>query len=167
MPLLLHTPSLDGDCSECHGRRAFIRDAIGVAASLAGLSMFAPFAELAAIEPRVVGGVRYHIPAADGASIDKKNDIILCRRNGEVYAFALACPHQRAALKALPDSEGFQCPRHKSRFQTDGTLISGRAKRNMDRLPIARDGDEVVVDPDVAYASDKDAERWAAAVVKL
>ncbi len=35
----------------------------------------------------------------------------------------------------------------------------------MDRLPITRDGDEIVVDPDVAYESDRQPDQWKAAVV--
>jgi prepilin-type processing-associated H-X9-DG protein len=31
--------------------------------------------------------VKYALPAADGVSIDKVNEVILCRSGGEVYAF--------------------------------------------------------------------------------
>jgi hypothetical protein len=37
--------------------------------------------------------VTYPIPASDGATIDKDNDVILARYQGKVYAFGLACPH--------------------------------------------------------------------------
>ena len=155
-------------CSGCMGRRTFLLDAVGAAMALGGLTSFTAVRELEALEPRVGRGpVRYPLPAADGVSIDKKNDTILSRFQGEVIAFSLACPHQNTELRALPGAKGFQCPKHKSRYQPDGTFISGRATRNMDRLPISRDGDALVVDPDVAYRSDKDAAKWAAAVVKL
>ncbi len=135
---------------------------------MAGLSVLSPVSTLAALEPRTArGAVRYPIPAADGVSIDKTNEVILCRSAGEVFAFSLSCPHQNTALRALPGTAGFQCPRHKSRYQPNGTFISGRATRNMDRLPIVRDGDVLVVDPDVAYESDSEAAKWAAAHVKL
>lgn len=155
-------------CSSCSGRRTFLLDAVGVAMAFAGLTSLTAVRALEALEPRIGRGpVRYPIPAADGVSIDKKNDTILCRVHGDVIAFSLACPHQNTTLRALPGSKGFQCPKHKSRYQPDGTFISGRATRNMDRLPISRDGDTVVVDPDVAYRSDKEAAKWAAAVVKV
>lgn len=155
-------------CSACMGRRTFLADALSGAMALAGLSMLSAVRELEALEPRVGrGAVRYAIPASDGVSIDKKNDTILCRFQGQVIAFSLACPHQNTELRALPGTKGFQCPKHKSRYEADGTFISGRATRNMDRLPISRDGDAVVVNPDVAYRSDSDAAKWAAAVVKL
>jgi nitrite reductase/ring-hydroxylating ferredoxin subunit len=163
-----HGESTPAGCTECTGRRTFLLDAIGAAMALAGVSMMSAVGELHALEPRVArGAVRYPIPTADGVQIDKKNDTILCRVQSRVIAFSLACPHQNTELRAMPGSKGFQCPKHKSRYQPDGTFISGRATRNMDRLPISRDGDAIVVDPDVAYRSDKDAAKWAAAVVKL
>ena len=59
----------------------------------------------------------------------------------------------------------FQCPRHESQYQPDGTFIQGRATRNMDRLQISREGTLIVVDPDVAFESDVDPAKWAAAVL--
>ena len=161
------THPTDDGCRDCAGRRAFLRDAVGAAVALVGLPLLSPVSELSALARDDRGEVRYPLPSADGVSIDRKHEVILCRAGSEVFAFALACPHQSARLNALPGAEGFQCPRHKSRFEANGTLVSGRAKRNMDRLPIQRVGAEVVVDPEVAYESDKDPERWAAAVVTL
>jgi Rieske Fe-S protein len=113
------------------------------------------------------GLVKYPLPAADGVSIDSSNEVILCRSGAEVYAFALSCPHQNTALRTMPKNGGFQCARHKSKYLPNGTFVSGRATRNMDRLHIAREGNLIVVDPDIAYESDSDAARWAAAVVTL
>ena len=155
-------------CSGCSGRRAFLRTALTGAASIAALSALAPVYTIAALAPRVAGGsVRYALPATDGVSIDSANDVILCRSNGEVYAFALSCPHQSTALKAMPKNAGFQCSRHKSKYLPNGTFVSGRATRNMDRLQIARDGAQIVVDPDIALESDIDPAKWAAAFVRV
>lgn len=109
----------------------------------------------------------YPIPATDGTTIDKDNQVILVRFEQKAYAFNLSCPHQNTALKWLRDGGRFQCPKHKSRYQPDGVFISGRATRNMDRLAVRRDGDTIVVDVDKLYRSDQNAADWAAAVVAL
>ena len=161
-------PATPSACAgECFGRRAFLRDALSAAAVLAGISTLAPFSTLTALEVAPNGTIRYPIPAADGVSIDSKNEVIIARSKGDVFAFALACPHQNTALRALSGDKGFQCPRHKSRYQPDGTFINGKATRNMDRLQITRDGNDVVVDPDVFFESDKEPAKWAAAMVKI
>lgn len=155
------------DCSSCTARRDFLRTAV-TATVLASLSSLGPVQILAALEPRRAGGtVKYPLPPTDGVSIDSANEVILCRNAGDVYAFALSCPHQNTALRALPKNGGFQCPRHKSKYQPNGTFISGRATRNMDRLQISKEGALIVVDPDVAFESDVDPAKWAAAVVKV
>ena len=155
-------------CADCFGRRAFLRETLTVAAALAGLSTLGPIHELSAMEPRRAGGtVKYPIPATDSVSIDSTNEVIVARSAGEVFAFALSCPHQNTALRSLPGTAGFQCSRHKSRYQPNGTFISGKATRNMDRLQITRDGTNVVVDPNVAFLSDEEPDKWAAAKVKL
>ncbi len=155
-------------CTGCSGRRDFLRTALTGAASIVTLSALGPVSAIAAIAPRNAGGtVRYVMPAADGVSIDSTNEVILCRSNGEVFAFALSCPHQNTALKTMPKNAGFQCPRHKSKYLPNGTFVSGRATRNMDRLQITRDGAQIVVDPDIAFESDVDPAKWAAALVKV
>ena len=144
-----------------------MRDAISAAVALVGLSTLAPLHELSALSVGVTGTVRYPIPAADGVSIDKKNEVILARSKGEVFAFALSCPHQNTALRASGKNGGFQCPRHQSRYEPNGTFIDGKATRNMDRLKIERETNDVVVDPDIAYESDTEPAKWFAASIKL
>ena len=155
-------------CSGCAGRRDFLKTSLQRVAAIAALSAVGPVHAIAALAPRGANGsVRYALPAADGVSIDRGNEVILCRSNGEVYAFALSCPHQNTALKAMPKNAGFQCTRHKSKYLPNGTFVSGRATRNMDRLHITRDGAQIIVDPDLPYESDLDPAKWAAAFVKI
>ena len=113
--------------------------------------------------------ISYPIPAADGAQIDKENQVILVRWAGALYAFNLSCPHQNTALRWDDADKAFQCPKHHSRFQADGDYVagSGRATRNMDRLAIVRDGAGVKVDVDKLYQEDTDNAEWTAAVVKV
>ena len=134
---------------------------------LAGLATLAPLSKLAALEVRPTGTVKYPIPATDSVSIDSSNEVILCRFGGEIFAFALSCPHQNTAIRALPGTKGFQCPRHKSKYKPDGTFIDGKATRNMDRLHITREGNDLIVDPNIAYESDTEPAKWGAALVKV
>ena len=86
---------------------------------------------------------------------------------GSVYAFSLACPHQNTALRWLGRDARFQCPKHKSKYRPDGTFIEGRATRGMDRFPLRREGDGVVVDLARLLKQTDDAAAWAAAVVRV
>lgn len=165
---MVQLPRTSDSCaSECSGRRAFLREAALYIAAAVGLSAISPFTELSALSLGAPGKVHYPIPTVDSVSIDSGHEVIICRYQGEIFAFALSCPHQNTALRTLPKNGGFQCPRHKSRYQQNGTFINGKATRNMDRLPISRDGHELVVDVTVAYASDTEPAKWASAVVKL
>jgi nitrite reductase/ring-hydroxylating ferredoxin subunit len=110
---------------------------------------------------------RYPIPAGDGVTIDSPAQVVLVRFAQHVYAFAQACPHKNAALRWRGGDGRFQCPKHESTFKPDGTFIAGRAKRHMDRLPIRRAGDDVIVDVDASYKSDAQPAEWAAATVAL
>jgi len=137
-------------------RRDFLRCA-GAALSLVALGTRA----FAAAE------CHYPIPQADGVTIDRTNQVILVRFQNSAYAFNLACPHENTALKWLPKDGRFQCPRHESKYQPNGTFMSGRATRNMDRLAIRREGNDLIVNLDAMWQSDRDAAAWAAATVSL
>ena len=110
---------------------------------------------------------RYPVPAADGVTIDRKDQVIVVRYQQHLYAFNLACPHENTALKWLPKDWRFQCPKHESRYQPSGQFIDGRATRNMDRLGVRLEDMTLVVDLNKFYRSDKDAAGWAAATVAL
>lgn len=170
-------PSEDcsGDCFAPASRRRFLRESFIAAATAlvaVGMGSSAAFAmplELIEGERRGNDPVSYAIPAADGAQIDKKHEVILVRWQNAVYAFNLSCPHQNTALKWDDRDKGFACPKHHSRFTPAGDYIedSGRATRNMDRFAIARDAAGVRVDLEKLYEADKDTTEWTAAVVKL
>jgi nitrite reductase/ring-hydroxylating ferredoxin subunit len=110
---------------------------------------------------------RYPIPAADGVTIDRKDQVIIVRYRGQAYAFNLACPHENTALKWLPKDGRFQCPKHESQYQPTGVFTTGRATRNMDRLGITLEDNMLVVDLNKFYKSDKNPEGWAAATLAL
>ncbi len=160
-------------CAGCdrRGRRRFLGQLTGAAISALVLADVGadgawamPVAEQAgkAIAPNQIS---YPIPASDGASIDRDNQVILVRFQQKVYAFALACPHENTALRWRPQDSRFQCPRHESKYQPDGTFVEGRATRNMDRFALRKQGSEVVVDVAQVFRSDQQQAQWAAAVI--
>jgi Rieske Fe-S protein len=166
------------DCGITKDRRTFLRDAaIAVAGALVavgmprGLAAQMPLDFTSALKRETKGDgaatLSYAIPAADGAQIDKQNEVILVRWQNAVYAFNLSCPHQNTALRWDDADKRFQCPKHHSRYQPDGTFIDGRATRGMDRFTIARTGNNVTVDVDKLHKQDEDPAGWNAAVVKL
>lgn len=154
-------------------RRQFLR-AAGLA--LASLGILGLDARAAGAMPdraltALAGGAgvrndrRYPVPGEDGVSIDKDNSVIIARANGKIYAFSLGCPHQNTALRWDVDDHQFVCPKHKSHYRDDGTFINGRATRDMDRLPIRREGAELVVDVDTVYQQDDNPKEWSAAFI--
>jgi nitrite reductase/ring-hydroxylating ferredoxin subunit len=160
-------------CEGCEiGRRDFLRraavTAVGLAIAATGSAAAAdlPVRWLAG-DPRNGTEKAYPIPARDEVTIDRDSEVILVRHAGHVFAFALSCPHQNTALRWQEGAGIFECPKHHSKYQPDGTFISGRATRAMDRLPIRRDGDRVLVDVDRALQQDTELGAWTAAVVAL
>jgi Rieske Fe-S protein len=109
----------------------------------------------------------YPLPAADGVTIDRETQVILVRFQKKAYAFNLACPHENTALRWRQKDGRFQCPRHESQYQPDGTFIRGRATRSMDRFAVRRAGDALAVDLDRLYRSDRQPQDWAAASVPV
>jgi Rieske Fe-S protein len=168
---------LDGDeCTDCPlagNRRAFFRQA-GMATLGALIMVGMPPGVAAASVPSLLSSRRrvgsnptYPIPAHDGVQIDKENDVILVRWQNAVFAFNLSCPHQNTALHWSESDVQFQCPKHHSKYKPDGTFISGRATRNMDRFSVARQGDEVVVNVNAMHKNDVDPSGWSASLLVL
>jgi Rieske Fe-S protein len=165
------------DCSNCPvaetGRRAFLLE-LGVAAAGVAIALGITPAGANALPWRLVQALAangrdraYPIPSADGVQIDKEESVIIARAGAKVFAFSLACPHQNTALRWDADNNRFQCPKHKSKYEADGTFISGRATRSMDRFAVRRDGTNLIVDLDRLYEQDDNPTEWAAAVVTL
>lgn len=131
--------------------------AVSLGADLAGLPIFE-------IDARAEGAERrYPVPAADSVNIDRGASAILVRKGAMVYAFALACPHEQAAVKWVDKAKQFQCTKHDSHYDPIGVHVSGRATRNLDRFPIRRDGKDVLVDMSKVWRSDQNPAEWNAA----
>ena len=143
-----------------------------VVAAMAGVELWP--ATAAAVPVLEGGGTQsgpseysYPLPAADGVTIDRDAQLILVRFQQRVYVFNLACPHENTALRWKQGDGRFQCPRHESQYQPDGTFIAGRATRNMDRFAVSRVGSSVRVDLNRLFRSDTQASEWVAAAVQV
>jgi nitrite reductase/ring-hydroxylating ferredoxin subunit len=160
-------------CSALTPRREFVRSltmsAVGALVALGASPATARAMEMRFDESGESNSSQasYPVPDADCVTIDRENAVILARFKGSIYAFALSCPHQNTALKWLGSDGLFQCPKHRSRYQPDGTFIEGRATRGMDRYAIQRDGAKIVVDLNTMFEQDKDAAGWNAARVTV
>src|SRR5262245_40288417 len=169
------------DCENCgtcpsneraEDRRTFVVRLLGgVALALTG---FVNPSELMALPIAFVDSAAsglnqraFPIPASDGVTIDRSSQTIIVRFHDKAYAFALSCPHENTALKWLQKDGRFQCPKHGSRYQPDGTFIDGRATRNTDRFAVTRDADKLVVDLGKWFQSDQDPAGWSSAFVQL
>jgi Rieske Fe-S protein len=141
-------------------RRDFLKQAgallSGALAVVAGSPIAASGAELT-----------FPIPGADGATVDRDNGVIIVRYQGKVFAFSLSCPHENAAVRWKAAVNRFECSRHDSRYEPNGTYTSGRATRNMDRFPLKRNGDAIVVDVTKLIQSDANKAQWEAAALQL
>jgi len=168
-------PGGDG-CDGCHAaisrRGALGQISTTVLAAMAGVALWPESAVAVPIVPgrgteTSTGEHAYPLPAADGVTIDRATQVILVRFQQNAYAFNLACPHENTALRWKKRDGLFQCPRHESKYQPDGTFVSGRATRNMDRFAVRTDGGSLLVDLNRLYHSDQQAQEWAMAVGAL
>jgi Rieske Fe-S protein len=162
------TDSCETPC-ELPDRRSFLKDGLMAVAALAALGASAETLHAmtlsSATATRDGALLRYPIPAADGATVDAVNKVIVVRFQNSIHAFALECPHRGTDVQWQADRGRFYCPKHKSTFQPEGTFVAGKAERNMDRYPVRIEGAELIVDTAAFIRSDRDAAGWAAAKV--
>src|SRR5581483_11128219 len=90
----LRGQAMNHDCSECSlggSRRQFLREAGAALAALATLGVSVAEAEFRIERTRALRTgpktLTYPIPAQDGVQIDDKQEVILVRWQGAVYAF--------------------------------------------------------------------------------
>jgi nitrite reductase/ring-hydroxylating ferredoxin subunit len=161
------------DClSPDSSRRSFLRDGLlAVAALTAVAGGAAPLHALTRSYATGLldaeGAITYDVPAADGATIDKSNRLILVRYKGMVHAFSLECPHKGTLVEWQPDNSRFYCPKHKSTFQPEGTRIQGKSPRSLDRFAVKVEGGKVVVDTSVVLDQEQNPAGWSSAGAKV
>lgn len=167
-----HDACVSDECELTTGRRAFLRDGLMAVAALTAIAG-APAPLHALAREYAVGGtasagtLQYDIPAADGATIDRANRLILVRYQGMAYAFNVECPHKGTVVQWQPAQGRFFCPKHKSTFKPEGTRIQGKAPRSLDRFAVRLEGGKIVVDTAVVFEASADAAAWSAAGVRV
>lgn len=174
----MHTESNTPECGECPiataSRRAFLRDvAVAVAGALAIGAAGAPSFALAESLAETKGISRrgnqksYMVPRTDSIAIDSSDEVVIARWQNRIYAFSLRCPHRGTKLEWLETERRIFCPKHKARFQPNGSHESGRQSRDLDRYALRLQGDALVVDLDLLYRADRDPDAWRAAVIAI
>jgi nitrite reductase/ring-hydroxylating ferredoxin subunit len=162
-----------GCAANSDDRRTFIKHAaVVVAGAITGLGTAARDAAALPVtfgEPLASVGneLTYPIPAADGATVDRDNGVIVVRFQNQAFAFNLSCPHESAAVRWKGALGRFECSRHDSVYSPVGVYASGRATRNMDRFTIKKNGTSLVVDVSRLIQSDTDKAAWSAAAVAV
>ncbi len=162
--------SAASECEALNGRRDFIRAGLMAVGALATLGVTPD--QLSALEARFATGqlvgdeLRFPLPAADGATIDEANKVIIARVAGVAMAFVLECPHRGEDVEWQANRNRFYCPKHRSTFEPNGALIRGKAERGLDRYPVRREGEELVVDTSRKLRSTNETD-WTAAQVTL
>lgn len=175
-PTMSRDTDQQNDCGACAiaaaNRRIFLRDAALAVAGAMAMSARArvAFAErVTAATASVSRGLlrTYAMPEEGTVSVDAGNDVILARWENRIYAFSLRCPHRGTKLEWRANDRNVFCPKHKARFLPNGTHVSGRRTRDLDRYGIRREGTSIVVDLSVLNRADQDLARWRSAVVDV
>ena len=88
--------------------------------------------------------------AKDGITttwIGQPNRVIIIRHGGKIYASTSVCPHRQVTINEGADNNSFECPRHHSKFDIDGNVTQGPAKKALVRYAISVDANgHLIVD---------------------
>lgn len=123
-----------------YSRRTFIATLIAVPLTTAGLWRFLTPKQLK--KTALLRVQQADIPIG-GALVYKQERIAVMRRDGSYIALSLVCTHLGCTVSVTP--EGMICPCHGSRFDQNGTVLTGPAERSLVRLTVEQDGPMLVV----------------------
>ena len=92
----------------------------------------APVTDLTGNHPLAKKIVTEHIAGWATVS-EERNVYVLPGKNNQVLS--AVCPHEGCEVSWQADTSRFSCPCHESYFASDGSRISGPARRGLDPLP--------------------------------
>jgi thiosulfate dehydrogenase [quinone] large subunit len=93
---------------------------------------------LTAVADVPVGGARKVTDSATDQAV-----WVLQLQPGRFTAYDAICPHQGCTVNFVSPSDGFACPCHGSRFDTQGGVLNGPAQRGLTAIPVVADGADV------------------------
>ena len=93
----------------------------------------------------VTSGVFTALATDDGWLLHPSENILLVNIGGVNSAYSSSCPHSGCTREWGYSNSTFTCNCHFSRFQADGSLISGPAGRGLTKLTVEQDGDTVSI----------------------
>ena len=116
-------------------RRTFIK----LAAAAAGVISFVPFRSLFAendLEWKLVGSIE-DFTIGEPALIlkDVRNPIIIYRQEDIITALSAKCTHKGCTVR-VKKMDTYACPCHGAKYEYDGTVKQGPAKRDLASLPV-------------------------------
>jgi len=71
--------------------------------------------------------------------------VVLQPEPGAFAAFSAVCTHLGCVVKWVADKQEFLCPCHGGKFSTEGTVLGGPPPKPLESLPVAVQGDQVLV----------------------
>jgi cytochrome b6-f complex iron-sulfur subunit len=71
--------------------------------------------------------------------------VVLQPSPGQFVALSAVCTHLGCVVQWQEAEELFLCPCHGGRFSGDGTVISGPPPKPLESLPVALEGDQILV----------------------
>lgn len=121
-------------------RRRFIGTLIAVPLVLAGLWRF--LTPKAIKKPTLLRLQVADLPSG-GALVFRQERIAVMREGETIIALSLICTHLGCTVSVTP--EGMVCPCHGSRFDRQGTVLTGPAQRSLARLDVEQVASELIV----------------------
>ena len=121
-------------------RRRFIGTLIALPLVMAGLWRFLTPKSIK--KPTLLRLKVADLPSG-GALVFRQERIAVMREGETIIALSLICTHLGCTVSVTP--EGMVCPCHGSRFDRQGTVLTGPAQRSLARLDVEQVASELIV----------------------